>query len=60
MSSTEDLIDCLDNFNEPLFTQLSPNTEIGIDRIIQSTCVRGIPQSRLKRFLIDFIINLTL
>lgn len=48
MSSELDLIDCLDKFDGKLFTQLSPNSEIGTDRIVQSVCVRGIPESRLK------------
>lgn len=49
MSPTEDLIDCLDRVEGPLFTELSPNTEVGTDRVIQSVFVRGIPESRLKR-----------
>lgn len=48
MSSEMDLIDCLDQYDGKLFTQLSPNSEIGTDRIVQSVCVRGIPESRLK------------
>lgn len=48
MSSEHDLIDCLDQFDGKLFTQLSPNTEIGTDRIVQSVCVRGIPENRVK------------
>lgn len=48
MSSEHDLIDCLDQFDGKLFTQLSPNSEIGTDRIVQSVSVRGIPENRLK------------
>lgn len=48
MSAEHDLIDCLDEFKGKLFTQLSPNTEVGTDRIVQSVSVRGIPETRLK------------
>lgn len=48
MSSEHDLIDCLDQSDGKLFTQLSPNTDIGTDRIVQCVSVRGIPESRLK------------
>lgn len=48
MSSEHDLIDCLDKFDGELFTQLSPNTKIGTDRIVQSVSVRGIPENRVK------------
>lgn len=48
MSSEHELIDCLDQFDGKLFTQLSPNSEIGTDRIVQSVSVRGIPENRLK------------
>lgn len=48
MSSELDLIDCLDQYDGKLFTQLSPNSEIGTDRIVQNVCVRGIPENRLK------------
>lgn len=48
LSSEQDLIDCLDQFDGKLFTQLSPHTEIGTDRIVQSVAVRGIPEHRIK------------
>lgn len=48
MSSEDDLIDCLDKFDGKIFTQLSPNSEIGTDRIVQSISVRGIRENRLK------------
>ena len=48
MSSEHELIDCLDQFDGKLFTQLSPNSAIGTDRIVQSVSVRGIPETRLK------------
>ncbi|XP_031628951.1 protein misato [Contarinia nasturtii] len=48
MSAEHDLIDCLDQFDGKLFTQLSPNSEVGTDRIVQSVCVRGIPENRVK------------
>lgn len=43
-----DLIDCLDKFKGPLFTQLTPNCQIGTNYVIQSLSVRGIPLDRLK------------
>lgn len=48
MTSEQDLIDCLDQFEGKLFTPLSPHSEIGTDRIVQSVCVRGIPEHRVK------------
>lgn len=49
MQSEEDLIDCLDRVEGDLFTQISPNTQIGTDYVVQSAFVRGIPKNRLKR-----------
>lgn len=49
MKSEEDLIDCLDKFEGDLFTEISPNTKIGTDYVVQSAFVRGIPKNRLKR-----------
>lgn len=48
MSSEHDLIDCLDRFEGNMFTQLSPNTNCGTDRIVQTMSVRGIAEKRLK------------
>lgn len=51
MEAKQDLIDCLDHQPDEykLFTQLSPNSEVGNDNIIQSICLRGIPKTRLKK-----------
>lgn len=50
MNTTEDLIDCLDrNSSSRLFTDLSPNCNIGAHRIVQSMCLRGVPEKRLKQ-----------
>lgn len=49
MRSDEDLIDCLDKLEGSMFTQISPNSKIGTDYIVQSACIRGIPKNRLKR-----------
>lgn len=49
MEHNMDLIDCLDKFEGPLYTQLTPNCNVGTNYIIQSLCVRGIPSDRLKR-----------
>lgn len=54
MSIDEDLINCLDRMElDKLFTQLSPNTKIGTDKVIQNVSIRGIPETRLKRPLSD-------
>lgn len=53
MNPTEDLIDCLDKIDGDIFTELSPNTKIGTDRIVQTCCVRGLPLDRLKRPMKD-------
>lgn len=57
MSSEHDLIDCLDQFDGKLFTQLSPNSEVGTDRIVQNTSVRGIPENRLKNNKLQKVIE---
>lgn len=50
MTTNEDLIDCLDRQSSSrLFTDLSPNCNIGASRIVQSMCIRGVPANRLKQ-----------
>lgn len=50
MTTNEDLIDCLDRQSSSrLFTDLSPNCNIGSSRIVQSMCLRGVPADRLKQ-----------
>lgn len=49
LGTDQDLIDCLDQQDGPLFTQLTPNAKIGTDRVVQSVFVRGIPKDKLKR-----------
>lgn len=49
LATGQDLIDCLDQQDGPLFTQLTPNAKVGTDRVIQSVFVRGIPPDKLKR-----------
>lgn len=49
LGTDQDFIDCLDQQDGPLFTQLTPNANIGTDRVIQSVFVRGIPSNKLKR-----------
>lgn len=46
INKDQDLIDCLDQHDGNLFTQLSPNTEVGTSRVVQSLIARGI--TRLK------------
>lgn len=48
MNADHELIDCLDQFDGQMFTQLSPNSKVGTDRIVQTISVRGIAESRLK------------
>lgn len=49
MNEDEDLIEYLDKVEGPLFDNLSPNCEPGTDRVIQSACLRGVPEERLKK-----------
>uniref|UniRef100_A0A336MF26 CSON015024 protein n=1 Tax=Culicoides sonorensis TaxID=179676 RepID=A0A336MF26_CULSO len=49
MNENEDLIEYLDRVEGPLFDSLSPNCEVGTDYVIQSICLRGTPESRLKK-----------
>lgn len=49
MNEEEDLIEYLDHVQEPLFENLSPNCDVGTDRVIQSICLRGVPETRLKK-----------
>lgn len=46
INKDQDLIDCLDQHESKLFTQLTPHVDVGTDRIVQSVAVRGI--NRLK------------
>lgn len=49
LGTDQDFIDCLDQQDESLFTQLTPNANIGTDRVVQSVFVRGIPPNKLKQ-----------
>ncbi len=50
LGTDQDFIDCLDEQDgSSLFTQLTPNANVGTDRVIQSIFVRGIPSGKLKR-----------
>lgn len=49
MNEDEDLIEYLDKVEDPLFDNLSPNCDPGTDRVIQSICLRGLPEKRLKK-----------
>ncbi|XP_052866490.1 protein misato [Anopheles cruzii] len=50
MDASQDLIDCLDqNEGEQLMVPLSPAANIGTRGVVQSVCMRGIPENRLKR-----------
>ncbi|XP_017882951.1 protein misato [Ceratina calcarata] len=49
MTEKTDLIDVLDNFEGPLWTSLTLNCDISMDRNMQSIVLRGIPEERLKR-----------
>lgn len=53
MNDSEDLIDFLDHYEGDLMQPLSPSTKVGTDRIVQSICIRGIPQSRLKKPMVS-------
>ncbi|XP_065085455.1 protein misato [Ochlerotatus camptorhynchus] len=49
LNNTEDLIDFLDQNEQKLHTQLTPNVAVGTKYLFQSVAVRGIPRSKLKR-----------
>lgn len=49
MTTKRDLIDILDDLDEPLWTSLTPYCEISTDKNYQSMSLRGIPEDRLKR-----------
>lgn len=50
MGADELLIECLDKQDlSTMFTQLSPNTTLGTDKVVQVISVRGIPENRIKR-----------
>ncbi|XP_053671958.1 protein misato [Anopheles nili] len=50
LGDSQDLIDCLDQMGDKSLTeQLSPNVKVRNRAVIQSVCVRGLPQNRLKR-----------
>lgn len=49
MTEKMDLIDVLDEFEGQLWTSLTPNCDIPMDRNMQSIVLRGIPEERLKR-----------
>ncbi|KOC68125.1 Protein misato [Habropoda laboriosa] len=49
MTAKADLIDVLDDFEGTLWTSLTPNCHIPMDKNMQSIVLRGIPEERLKR-----------
>ncbi|XP_012164515.1 protein misato [Bombus terrestris] len=53
MTAKADLIDVLDEFEGPLWTSLTPNCDIPMDKNMQSIVLRGISEERLKRPISD-------
>lgn len=49
LNKGEDLIDCLDKWDGPLTKSITPNCEIGTDRMMQILTLRGVAEDRLKR-----------
>nr|XP_033328532.1 protein misato isoform X2 [Megalopta genalis] len=49
MAAKMDLIDVLDDLTGPLWTSLTPNCEIEMDKTMRSIALRGVPEERLKR-----------
>lgn len=49
LKSGEDLIDCLDKYEGPLWQTLTPNCKIENDKTTQQVTLRGIPLERLKK-----------
>lgn len=57
MLTDQYLIDGLDQTDGKFLTQLSPNSKIGTDRIVQSVCVRGISENQIKNTKTQSIID---
>lgn len=53
MTAKADLIDVLDEFEGSLWTSLTPNCDIPMDKNMQSIVLRGISEERLKRPISD-------
>ncbi|XP_033356767.1 protein misato [Bombus vosnesenskii] len=53
MTAKADLIDVLDELEGPLWTSLTPNCDIPMDKNMQSIVLRGISEERLKRPISD-------
>ncbi|XP_068974597.1 protein misato [Bombus flavifrons] len=53
MTARADLIDVLDELEGPLWTSLTPNCDIPMDKNMQSIVLRGISEERLKRPISD-------
>lgn len=49
MEPKKDLIDVLDDLENPPWTSLTPSCEVPKDRSMHSVALRGIPEDRLKR-----------
>lgn len=49
IKSGEDLLQCLDEWQGPLFESLTPNYKIEEDKTVQHITLRGIPLYRLKK-----------
>ncbi|OAD59046.1 Protein misato [Eufriesea mexicana] len=49
MTAKTDLIDVLDDFEGTLWTSLTPNCDVPMDKSMQSIVLRGISEERLKR-----------
>ncbi|KAK0090701.1 hypothetical protein PV325_008038 [Microctonus aethiopoides] len=53
MTIKSDLIDVLDEMEDPLWTSLTPNCKISGDESMQSLALRGVSEDRLKRPMVE-------
>lgn len=49
MKEKEYLIESLDNWEGPLWTMMTPNCNLSLDKCMQSITVRGLPEDLLKK-----------
>ncbi|KAH1014571.1 protein misato [Dendroctonus ponderosae] len=49
LNADADLIDCLDQWEGPLYKSITPRCSIGTERVMQHLMLRGVPETRLKK-----------
>ncbi|XP_057656516.1 protein misato isoform X1 [Diorhabda carinulata] len=49
IEENSDLLECLDNWNGPLYQSITPSCNLGIRRLMQHITLRGIKEEKLKK-----------